>query len=144
MRGHTVPIFLIVTIFMSPTRNAPMALLPVKKLMRVTLYLSFRYEVMAFPTIFWLRNIGGRENGSKMSVLRTGRSYVFPLGILLTHWKRNGTRIPPSYICPFSPRNGRLLLVNSLVGPPLSRKKTRYFFQTLILNLVHDFSNTII
>ena len=44
-----------------------MALLPVKKLMRVLIVfiVQVRYEVMAFPTIFWLRNIGGRENGSK-------------------------------------------------------------------------------
>ena len=59
----------------------------------------------------------------KISVLRTGRSKVVPAGTFPGHWKRKGTRIPPSYICPFSPRNGRLLLVNSLVGPPLSLRK---------------------
>ena len=47
------------------------------------------------------------------------------------HETMKGTRIPPSKSSPFPPRKGALLEVSSLVGPPLSLRKTMSVFSAI-------------
>ena len=62
-----------------------------------------------------------------MSSWITGLSYTLPAGTCPGHFTKNGTRMPPSSVVRFEPRNGSLrdalIEVPGIVGPPLSLKK---------------------
>ena len=74
-----------------------------------------------------------RRNVGKKSVLVTGTSQTRPAATLPGMLTISGTRMPPSYSCPFAPRSGAFDVAGvsgpSLTDrPPLSEVKTTSVF----------------